>query len=213
MIQHVVDDSFINIDSCNFIHDFAIIGCLPERKIKNLNLRIGKNAHIRSGTVIYAGSTIGKYLSTGHNAIIREESTIGDYFSIWSNSTLDYGCIVGNRVKIHHNVYVAQFTELENDVFLGPGVTITNDPHPGCQYSKQCMRGPVIKEGAQIGANATILPFLTIGQGALVGAGSVVTKDVKPWTVVCGNPAKECGQTHSLTCTAKPKITNTPYPE
>ena len=82
---------------------------------------IGANAVIRSGTVIYLGSTIGKNLQTGHHAVIREENIIGDDFKLWNNSTMDYGCRIGDNVKIHCNCYVAQYTVLESGVFLAPG--------------------------------------------------------------------------------------------
>ena len=190
----------------------VLLGCMPERNISSLILKIGAGAVIRSGSVIYAGSCIGARLNVGHNSIIREENIIGDDFSLWSNSTVDYGCVLGNRVKIHHNVYVAQFTILEDDVFLAPGVMIANDLHPGCAFSRQCLKGPTIKRGAQIGVNATILPFVTIGERALVGAGSVVTKDVPPGAVVVGNPARIVNDITKLECTVDPKLTERPYP-
>ena len=91
---------------------------------------------------------------------------------------MDYGCRVGDRVKIHCNCYIAQYTELDDDVFLAPGVTIANDLYPGDERSAGLMAGPRIGAGAQIGVNVTILPFVRIGAGALIGAGSVVTRDV-----------------------------------
>ena len=175
----------------------VILGYLTGRRIANVVLRIGPGARIRSGTVIYAGSTIGAGLETGHNVVIREENTIGDGLTIWSNSTIDYCCTIGNRVKIHCNVYVAQFTTLEDEVFLAPGVTIANDPHPVCGL---CMRGPTIKRGARIGVNVTLLPHITIGEGALIGAGSVVTRDVPAYVVAYGNPARPCKSVDELPC-------------
>jgi acetyltransferase-like isoleucine patch superfamily enzyme len=114
---------------------------------------------------------------------------IGDDVSVWSNSVIDYGCRIGNRVKIHCNCYVAQYTELEDDVFLAPGVTIANDLYPGDRRSAELMAGPRIGAGAQIGVNVTILPFVRIGTGALIGAGSVVTRDIPAVVVAFGNPA------------------------
>ena len=143
----------------------------------------------RSGTVIYAGSTVGARFATGHNVIIREEVRIGNDVSVWSNSVIDYGCTIGDRVKIHTNCYVAQYTELEDDVFLAPGVTIANDLYPGNEASGESMAGPIIEAGAQIGVNATILPYVRIGRGAIIGAGSVVTKDVPDLMIAYGNPA------------------------
>jgi acetyltransferase-like isoleucine patch superfamily enzyme len=152
-------------------------------------LVLGPGARLRSGTVLYDGTTIGRCLQTGHGVVVREACQIGDDVSIWSNSVVDYGCRIGDRVKIHCNCYVAQFTELENDVFLAPGVTIANDLYPGDQRSAQLMAGPRIGAGAQIGVNVTILPFVRIGAGALIGAGSVVTRDIPAAVVAFGNPA------------------------
>jgi acetyltransferase-like isoleucine patch superfamily enzyme len=139
--------------------------------------------------VLYDGSTIGRCLETGHGVVIREGCEVGDGVSVWTNSVIDYGCRIGNRVKIHCNCYIAQYSELEDDVFLAPGVTIANDLYPGDRRSAQLMAGPRIGAGAQIGVNVTILPFVRIGAGALIGAGSVVTRDIPAAVVAFGNPA------------------------
>jgi acetyltransferase-like isoleucine patch superfamily enzyme len=152
-------------------------------------LVLGAGARLRSGTVLYDGSTIGRRLQTGHGVVIREGCAVGDDVSVWSNSVIDYGCRIGDRVKIHCNCYVAQFTELDDDVFLAPGVTIANDLYPGDRRSARLMAGPRIGAGAQIGVNVTVLPFVRIGAGALIGAGSVVTRDIPAAVVAFGNPA------------------------
>lgn len=152
-------------------------------------LVLGAGARLRSGTVLYEGTTIGHRLQTGHGVVIREGCEIGDDVSVWSNTVIDYGCRIGDRVKIHCNCYVAQYTELEDDVFLAPGVTIANDLYPGDERSAQLMAGPWIGAAAQIGVNVTILPFVRIGAGALIGAGSVVTRDIPAGVVAFGNPA------------------------
>ena len=164
----------------------AVVGELPGRKIADLTLSIGPHAIIRSFSVIYAGSRIGAHLETGHGAVIREENRIGDDFSIWNNSTVDYGCVIGSRVRVHTGVYIAQFTVIEDDVFLAPGVMI-------------CMRGPTIKRAARVGINATLLPEIVVGEAALVGAGAVVTRDVPARAVVVGNPARVIGTVDQLT--------------
>ena len=175
----------------------ALLGHPTGRRIELRPVRIGVGAHIRSGTVIYASVDIGVGFETGHNVVIREETKIGDDCTVWNNSTIDYGCVVGSRVKVHCNVYVAQYTVLEDDVFLAPGVMIANDPHPICT---KCMQGPTIRAGARVGMNATILPHVIVGENALVAAGSVVTSDVPPNKVVVGNPARVIRDVDELKC-------------
>lgn len=186
----------ISLATPSEVHPTAILGEIPGRPIPSLALTVGPHAVVRAHSVIYAGCQIGSHLETGHGVVIREENRLGDHLSIWNNSTIDYGCVVGHRVRIHCNVYVAQFTVIEDDVFLAPGVMIANDRHPIC---KDCLKGPTIKRGARIGINATLLPEVIIGEGALVGAGAVVTKDVPAGAVVAGNPARIMGRAEDLT--------------
>ncbi len=191
------------------IDEGVLLGYPTGRDIPDRRLVIGPGARLRSGTVLYEGSVIGADFQTGHNVVVREENRIGDHVAIWSNSVVDYGCIIGNRVKIHTGVYVAQFTVIEDDVFLAPGVIITNDIHPGCPESKRCMRGPTIRRGAQIGGNVTLLPYVEIGACALIGAGSVVTKDIPARAVAYGNPARVVCSIDDLLC--ETGLTDKPY--
>jgi len=172
------------------VDDDVILGYPTGREIDDRRLRIGAGARLRSGTVIYAGSRFGARLETGHHVVIREQVEAGERLSVWTGTVIDYGCRLGDRVKLHTNVYVAQYTTIEDDVFLAPGVTIANDLHPGRDYSLRRMRGPHLGRGAQLGVNVTVLPFITIGPGALIGAGSVVTRDVPADALAYGNPAR-----------------------
>ncbi len=162
----------------------------PPGRVDAPALVLGAHARIRSGTALYAGARIGDGFEAGHNVVVREGTVIGDDVSIWSNSVVDYGCRIGDRVKIHCNCYIAQFTRIEDDVFLAPGVSIANDLFPGNAESARAMRGPLIRSGAQVGVNATLLPFVTIGRGAIIGAGAVVTKDVPDGAIAFGSPAR-----------------------
>jgi acetyltransferase-like isoleucine patch superfamily enzyme len=172
-----------------YVADEGVLVGYPASRDLAGPLVLGAGARLRSGTVLYDGTRIGRRLETGHGVVVREGCVLGDDVSIWSNSVADYGCRIGNRVKIHCNCYLAQYTELEDDVFLAPGVTIANDLYPGDERSGMLMAGARIGAAAQIGINVTILPYVRIGPGALIGAGSVVTRDIPAGVVAYGNPA------------------------
>lgn len=156
-------------------------------------LELGPGAVLRSGTVLYTGSRIGRDFTSGHGVVVREECEIGDDVSVWTGSVIDYGCRIGSHVKIHTNCYVAQYTEIEDRAFLAPGVSLANDVYPGDQLSGALMLGPSIGADAQLGVNVTVLPGVRIGRGCVVGAGSVVTRDVPDGTLAYGNPARVVG--------------------
>ena len=190
---------FVDIGEGAVIDTNVMLGYLPSRG-KITPVSIGYGAHIRSGTVIYASSRIGNGLETGHYVVIREENTIGDNLRIWNNSVIDYGCQIENDVKIHNKVYIGQYTVIEDEVFIAPGVTLANDIHPGCPDSLQCMHGPHIKKGAQIGINCSILPKVVIGERSVIGAGSVVTRDIPAGVVAYGNPAQVVCEIGEIKC-------------
>ncbi len=203
-----VETSEVKISLNAHLEKGVILGYMTGRKIENTLLVIGKDAYIRTGSIIYCGSKIGNNFQTGHNVIIREQNAIGDKVSVWSNSIIDYGCKIGNNVRIHSNVYIAQYTEIGEDSFLAPGVTIANDPHPICA---ECMRGPTIGARVKIGVNCTFLPKITIGDDSLIGAGTVVTKDIPANSVVVGNPGRIIGKASELKCKYGDKALAYPY--
>lgn len=168
------------------IDEDVILGYPAGRLSKTGKVILGGHAKLRSGSVIYQFVKIGDHFETGHGVIVREENEIGDSVSLWTHTVVDYGCRIGSRVKIHSQCYVAQFTVIEDDVFIAPGVIFANDKYP----QSPDLEGPRVKQGARIGVNAAILPGVVIGRNALVGAGSVVTRDVPDGAVVVGNPAR-----------------------
>ena len=215
-MSNLIDPALIFLGEDAQVDPNVIVGYRTGRKIPDFTLRLGELAQLRAGTVIYGGTTIGTHFQTGHNVVVREQNTIGDHVQIWNNTTIDYGCTIGNHVKIHTNCYIAQYTVMEDDVFLAPGVTIANDYHPGCTFSAECMRGPTIKRGAQIGVNVTITPYVTIGEHSLIGSGAVVTQDVPPHSLVVGNPGRVIKRTADITCKtgiAKEGFAYHPYSE
>lgn len=152
--------------------------------------KIGKNANIRSHTVIYSGNIIGDNFQTGHGVLIRGYNKLGDNVSIGSHTVVEHHVRIGNNVRIHSNSFIPEFTELRDDVWIGPNVILTNAKYPASKNAKKNLTGPVIFEGAKIGAGSVILPGVTIGRQALVGAGSVVTKNLPDYSVSVGNPAR-----------------------
>ena len=179
----------------------SIIGKPPRgAKPGDLALKIGKYGQIRPFSTIYAGSEIGDHFQTGQGVSIREENFIGSNVSVGTNSVLEFGNSIGDFSRIHSNCFLEMVT-IGKYVFVGPNVVFTDDPHPmGCPHYKDCRGGPVVEDYARIGANSTILPGVTIGGNSLVGAGSVVTKDVPPGSVVAGSPAKVIKMVDQLEC-------------
>ena len=175
------------------VEDFCIIG-LPFKGMKNIQTIIGSGAIIRAGTYIYAGNQIGKNFQTGNKANIRELNQIGDDVSIGTLSVIEHHISIGNNVRIHSQVFVPEYSTLENDCWIGPNAVLTNARYPKHIAVKEELKGPWIGSNAKIGANATILPGVAIGKNSLIGAGCVVTKHVAPDTIVVGNPAKTLRQ-------------------
>ena len=122
--------------------------------------------------------------------VILPEAVIGDNTNICSHCFIENNVVVGNNVTIKSGVQLWDGIILEDDVFIGPNVTFSNDKHPRSKQYPESFLKTVVAKGASIGANATILPSITIGEGAMIGAGSVVTKDVPANKTVIGNPAR-----------------------
>lgn len=175
----------------SIIEDYCIIGVPPRgKKEGEIETVIGLEAHIRSHTVIYAGNRIGDNFQTGNKVNIRELNEIGNNVSVGTLSVIEHHVMIGHDVRIHSQVFIPEYSILEDDVWLGPNVVLTNAKYPQSPRVKETLKGPTIKKGAKIGANVTILPGIVVGENALVGAGSVVTRDVPDGAVVVGNPAR-----------------------
>jgi acetyltransferase-like isoleucine patch superfamily enzyme len=186
------------------VEDFCIVGAPPRgRKEGDLKTTFGDGAHLRSHTVIYAGNRIGKNFQSGNKVNIREENEIGDDVSVGTLSVIEHHVTIGNGVRIHTAVFVPEYSVLEDGAWLGPNVVLTNAKYPVSPDVKKSLKGPVIRKGAIIGANATLLPGIVVGERALVGAGAVVVSDVPAGAVVVGNPARIINQVSKLPYTEK----------
>ena len=179
----------------------SIIGKPPRGALPGeMQLIIGKGCIIRPFTTLYAGTMIGNDVQTGQGASVREDNQIGNDVSIGTNAVLEFGNKIGNHVRIHSLCFLELVT-IEDHVFVGPNVVFTDDPHPmKCPHYKECLGGVIVKRLARIGANSTILPGVTIGENTLIGAGSVVTKDVPDNMVAAGAPAKIIKHIDELKC-------------
>src|SRR5712692_10424931 len=173
------------------IGEYVIIGVAPAgAKSGDLETNIGQLAIIRSHTIIYAGNRIGANFQTGHSVMIRELNEIGDDVSIGTHSIIEHHVNIGNRVRIHSNVFTPEYSIVEDDAWIGPNVVITNALYPKSSEAKSNLKGAHVLPGAKIGANSTLLPGVVIGRNSLVGAGAVVVRDVPDGKVVVGNPAR-----------------------
>ena len=183
----------VEIGDYSYIGPYCIIGEPTVNYYRNKNNHefkqtiIGVNAIIRSHTTIYENVTIGTNFQSGHYAVIREDSTIGNNTSFGSYSELPGRSTLGNFVRIHSKVMLSENNVIEDFVWIFPFVVITNVKHPPISGFLQTN----IKEYAQIFSHAVILPGITIGKNAIVGAGSLVTKDVEDERLIIGNPGRD----------------------
>ena len=122
--------------------------------------------------------------------MIRESNDIGDDVSIGSGTVIEHHVTIGHGVRVHSGAFIPEYSILEEGCWIGPCVVLTNAKYPCSPEAKKNLKGPTVRRGAKIGANSTLLPGVVVGEGALVGAGSVVVRDVAPHTVVAGSPAR-----------------------
>ena len=144
--------------------------------------------------IVDEGAQIGENTAIWHFSHIMKGAVVGQNCVVGQNVFIASDVIIGNGVKIQNNVSVFSGVICENDVFLGPSCVFTNVINPRSAISrKNQFRKTLVKKGASIGANATVICGNTIGEYAMVGAGSVVTKDVPPYALIAGNPGRQIG--------------------
>lgn len=148
---------------------------------------LGSGSVVRSGTIIYNDVSADGGLQTGHHALIRERTAIGSDTLVGTGAVIDGDTSIGDDVSMQTRVYVPSYTQIGDQVFLGPNATLLNDPYP--VRTDVDLVGPLIEDDVSVGGNATVLPEVTVGEGAFVAAGAVVTRDVPPRTLAIGAPA------------------------
>ena len=141
-------------------------------------------------TADVATCQVGEGTKVWQFVVILKGASIGRDCNICAQTLIEDDVVLGDRVTVKSGVQLWDGSRIEDDVFIGPHATFTNDTYPRSKQHNVEFSGITIKRGASIGANATLLPGVTIGEGAMVGAGSVVTRDVPANAVVVGNPAE-----------------------
>jgi acetyltransferase-like isoleucine patch superfamily enzyme len=154
-------------------------------------LRIGVRVTVCANAVVYAGSVLADEAIVGDQAQVRERTVIGPQTVIGRGSAIDNDVMIGARVKIQTNVYVTAFSVVEDDVFIGPGASTTNDDTMSRHERGIALEGAKLRRACRIGGSAVIVPGVEVGEEAFVAAGAVVTKDVPPRAFMMGVPARQ----------------------
>ena len=136
---------------------------------------------------------IGESTTVWQFAVILKNAIIGRNCNINCHTFIENDVVIGDNVTVKSGVYLWDGIKVEDSVFIGPNATFVNDPYPKSKQYPSAFQQTILRKGCSIGANATILGGLEIGEHALIGAGSVVTKNVKPYALIIGNPAKQSG--------------------
>jgi len=181
------------------IDDHAVLGKLPMRAASSATtkdaqfapLTVGDGSILGTGVVLYRGLKLGRKCLVADFATVREDVTIGDRTIVGRGVTVENECTIGRFVKLESECYITAYSTIEDRVFIAPGVITSNDNFVGrTEERKKHFKGVTVKKGGRVGAGTVILPGKTIGEDALVAAGSVVTKDVPPRKLVMGSPAR-----------------------
>lgn len=181
------------------IDDHASLGKYPMKAANSATtkeqelppLTVGDLCIVGTGVVLYRGAAIDAKVLMADLATIRENVTIGRGTIVGRGVTVENFCSVGRYCKLESECYITAYSTLEDRVFIAPGVVTSNDNFVGrTQERFKHFKGVTVKKGGRVGAGTVTLPGVTIGEDALVAAGSTVTKDVEPRTIVMGKPAR-----------------------
>ena len=198
--HHVVIQDDTEIGNNVRIDDHTVIGKLPMKAAnsavtKDTQLEpcnIGNNCIIGSNVIIYRGSKIGEKVLIADLSTVRENVNVGNFTIIGRGVAIENFCNIGKYVKLETNVYITAYSDVEDRVFVAPCVATSNDNFIGRTEDRfKHFKGVILKKGARVGVNATILPGKVIGEDSLVAAGALVTKDTTPKKITAGIPAKE----------------------
>lgn len=182
------------------VEPFAILG-IQDRFHPESKLVIGLNGYVGSRCTVYAGVTIGNNFDISDQSTIFYDNELGDFCRIGPKAIIKNGCRLGNNVRINAGVFLERVV-VGSYVFIGPGTSFTDDRHPPCPHYADCVPKTEIESYVSIGANVVIAPGIKIGHHSQIYAGSVITQDVAPYSVMAGHPAKRIKSLGDLTCRA-----------
>ena len=161
---------------------------MSERQTAIPGVRIHESAYVD------AGASVGEGTAVWHFSHVQSGARIGRDCSFGQNVNVGSGVVVGDRVKVQNNVSIYTGTTVEDDVFLGPSCVLTNVTNPRSQVARKALYEPtLLRRGATVGANATVVCGVTLGRYCFVAAGAVVTRDVQDYALVVGTPARQAG--------------------
>ncbi len=198
--HNVVIRSGVRIGEHSKILDGAVLGKLPVKASLSATtgearvlppLVLGRGVTVGANCVLYRGAVLGDGVFVGDLASIREDVTIGELTIIGRGVTVENKTTIGRKCKIETEAYITAMSTVGDYCFIAPCAAFTNDNYLGrTEERKKHFGGPTLRRGARIGANATLLPGVVVGEDALVAAGCVVTRDVPARSIVAGCPAK-----------------------
>ncbi len=197
--HHAVIHAGVQLGAGCRVEDHAVLGRQPRPAPTSTvkvpatlpPLVVGDGSSIGTGAVVYTGTTIGRQCLIGDLAFVREQVQIGDRVIVGTHVTVENAVSIGDNVKIQTGAYITAWTTIEANCFIAPCVVTTNDNYMGRTERRFAERGgAVIRRGARVGANVTVLPNVEIGEEAFVAAGSLVSRDAPAATLVMGSPAK-----------------------
>ncbi|HIG63739.1 MAG: N-acetyltransferase [Methanobacteriota archaeon] len=158
-----------------------------DREAEIAGAAVGDNCTLRAGT-LYSRARLGSSVRSGHGWLVREDSTVGNGCLIGTGVTIDNDCRVGDHCSLQTGVYIPTGSRIGDRCFLGPNATLTNDRTP--LRTDYRLEGVTLGDDVTVGANATLMPGISVGEGAFIAGGAVVTRDVPVWKMAVGVPAR-----------------------